>query len=235
MNYLDIKKILACSIAISLVTIMLFNVSPTLVAHTEASPLIVTLWADQNINVGSVSVWNDGDNVHVEYDTIDGWLLTYTHLYIGKTNPEELTSAPGQFPYHKRHIIGVDSYPYVIALDDIDGYHLKLNKQGKQTGVWVSNGTPGVDVGDTVYIAVQALVCKIFCETAWGEGDEFGTNWAMYFTYDIQSTQQDYPPSACFTWADADGIGVGTVLNFNFSYCCITSDRYHSSNGYILY
>ena len=140
------------------------------IAHTENDPYTVTLWAGQNIDVGTVSVWNDGENLYVKYETTDDWYFTETHLHVAtalenipqtkKGNP-----IPGHFDYPIEYDSPVQENTNVINLEDC-----------------------GFEVGDELYIAAHAVVQKVVQEeTAWGAGDEFpGNNWAMYFTYVVQ-------------------------------------------------
>jgi hypothetical protein len=77
--------------------------------------------------------------------------MSETHLYVGKTNPELLTSAPGQFPYSEEHDPAVIAYTYTIPMVDIDSY--SLSKKGKK---WVADNSTGIDEGDLIYIAAHA-------------------------------------------------------------------------------
>jgi hypothetical protein len=138
-------------LGISIVTLIALAVMVS--AHTEDDPFVTTLMAGQHIEVGEVSVWNDSDNLYVEYTTECCWELIGTHLYVGKNDPEELTSSPGQFPYS-------DNNPYVIPLSEIDSYSMELNKKGKPTGKLVADGDPGVEPCDDIYIAAHAVVQK---------------------------------------------------------------------------
>jgi hypothetical protein len=169
------------------------SITPTPIAHTEDDPHIVTLYAGQDIPVGTVSVWNDEENIHVVYETTDPWVITKTQLYVGKTDLTLLTSAPGQFPYPQDFDPAVDNYPYIIALNAIDSYHLKLDKNGNPTGKWEADGTPGVTSSDSVYIAAHAVVVSPIegcLETVWQIGDIEGydgtghlTNYCDEFNY----------------------------------------------------
>jgi len=118
---------------------------------TLTSPDVFTLYAGQHIDVGTVSVWNDSINLYVEYITTGGWKMCETHLYVGKTNPQILTSAPGQFPYSEEHDPAVSTFTYTIPIDDIDAYG--LSKKGKK---WVADNDTGIGTGDIIYIAAHA-------------------------------------------------------------------------------
>jgi hypothetical protein len=137
-----------------MVVVLLLSITATVLAHTEDAPQTVTLWAGQHINAGTISVWNNGENLYVKYETNGGWVMTETHLYVGKTDPSQLTSAPGQFPYKAVHDPAVSEYTYIIALAEIDSYQLKKN--GKTWLAWDSPG--GVAPGDDVYIAAHAVL-----------------------------------------------------------------------------
>ena len=153
----------------------------------------VTLLADQDVDVGTLTVGVVGTDLVVTYTITDlEWKLLETHLYVGYTNPEELTSAPGQFPYSEEHNPAVFTVTYIISISEIDSYKLKGGKK------WVvdDEGEPG-----EIYIAAQAEIGMIdengdpvldpitglqIEETAWAEGDEIRSekNWAMYFEFD---------------------------------------------------
>lgn len=148
------KKYIVLSIVLTLVMAAI-SIVPTSTAHTEADPQVVTLWAGQNIDAGTVSVWNDGDNIYVTFETTGEWEMTETHLYVGNTDPNDLTTAPGQFPYS-------GETEYVIPLSEICEYEMELNKKGNPTGKMIPiSGTSGVDSDDSVYIAAHADVRKL--------------------------------------------------------------------------
>jgi|GEM_PF-1528758 len=176
------KKQIAIMLCLTLV-LTAISIIPSSVAHTEEAPLEKTLYAGQDIDVGTVYVWNDVDSVHVEFETDEPWIIIATHLYVGKTNPEELTSAPGQFPYSE---VPADDNSYDIPFTEICGWKLQLNKKDKPTGVWIKDDSIPADVGpdDTVYIAAHAVVVSPIddCwEKVWQIGDvevvNAGTGW----------------------------------------------------------
>jgi len=153
----------------------------------------VTLLADQTIDVGTLTVEIDGGNLEVTYTITNlEWELLETHLYVGYTNPEDLTSAPGQFPYSEEHDPAVLTFTYIIPISEIDSYSLKGGKK------WVvdDEGEP-----DEIYIAAQAEIGMVdgdgnpvldvpeigeqIEETAWADGEKIreDKNWAMYFIF----------------------------------------------------
>lgn len=173
-------------ISLAIVAFLMVVVLPLAAsAHTCDDPDVKTLYAGQTIQVGTVKVCNDEEYLYVTYQTADGWVMTETHLYVGKTDPNELTNAPGQFPYSKDHDPAVNNYPYTISLSEIDSYSLFKGRKK-----WVADEDPGVGLDDSVYIAAQAVVQDRFQEeTAWAEGTNFGISWAMYFTYTVQAAE----------------------------------------------
>jgi hypothetical protein len=164
------------------------------------------LYAGQNIPVGIVNVWNDFEKLYVQYVVDDPWEMTGSHLYVGKTDPVEFPSTPGQFPYSP----GMEKSPspnasyydatttYTIYLNEIYEYEFVRKGQGKGLN---AIGVPGVVPGDEIYIAAQAEVFRPYEllvnpgteeETAWAvdESDElpvlnFGKNWATYTIFGI--------------------------------------------------
>jgi len=173
-------------IIISIVLLMLAGFAIT----SSAQP--VTLWAGQNIDVGTLTVEVDGENLEVTYTITDPeWELLETHLYVGYTDPElYLTSAPGQFPYSEEHVPAVFTFTYRIPIADIDSYELKGGKK------WVVVEDEGL--GEVIYIAAHAEVRMqtgvdfednpVYQEeTAWADGEEIRPekNWAMYFSIEV--------------------------------------------------
>jgi len=151
--------------------------------------------------VGTLTVTESGGDLVVTYTITDPeWELLETHLYVGYTNPEELTSAPGQFPYSEEHDPTVLTVTYTIPISEIDSYKLKGGKK------WVVDDI-AVPVDPIYYIAAHAEIGKIdefgdpvlvdpedidseqIEETTWAYGvDEIrsGKNWAMYFTFPVE-------------------------------------------------
>jgi hypothetical protein len=185
------KKVLFPILAL----ILAIGLALPVVAHTEGAPQVQTLYAGQDIAVGNVSVWNDGDNLYVKYEITDlDWVITETHLYAGKNVPP--TAAPGQFPYDDDDatLVSDTVVTYAIPLDDIDGYSMQLNKKGKYTGVMVADGDPGVEPCNDVYIAAHAVVQKcetepltLYPELTWQRSSE--TSVAVYPGYGAQWTK----------------------------------------------
>ena len=163
---------------------------PSLIKALEVYPDEFPLFADKDILVGGVLVWNDDDNLCVRYelnqDTLaEGWLITETHLAVAadkdgipaKKNGKPITK---EFPYGDDNLGEVPSYQECILF----------------TGF-------GVECGDTLVIAAHAVIekprskkkKKTVRETAWG-AEEQGEirfvdkgNWATYFEYTSECLQ----------------------------------------------
>jgi len=73
---------------------------------SEAFPDEIPLIAGQDNEVGTVSVWNDGVELHITYNTTGGWVMTETHLAVVK----EI----GDFPTNKAGNPKVGLFPYGV-------------------------------------------------------------------------------------------------------------------------
>lgn len=161
-----------------LVAIGLF-VSPQLsFSQTDdvvGAPKEVTLYAGRTIDVGTVAVSNDSENLYVRFTTTDGWVLDKTHLAVGTSLddiPRTKKGVPivGSFPHKTTHT-SINEYVYVINL--------------KQAGYAVNT---------ELYIAAHADLSLldnfgnvVQKEGGWGNGAIFSNkNWATYFGYSIQ-------------------------------------------------
>ena len=128
-----------------------------------------TLIAGQHMNVGSVTVANDGENLYVNYETDGVWMIQEIHFYIGAlgdvpTNKKGVP-VPGHFPYNMEGL-NVTSLTFSIPLSEIE----------------LGDGCPL----DPLHVLAHAVVEKVNDdgnvqnETAWGDGgcnfeDTFGT------------------------------------------------------------
>ena len=81
------RKITAIILMVVLVLALAIPMAAPAAAHLEGAPFITVLVADggseaTHVDVGTVSVWNDSENLYVKYETIDGWEMTATHLEV---------------------------------------------------------------------------------------------------------------------------------------------------------
>ncbi|MBA7549302.1 hypothetical protein ES705_41781 [subsurface metagenome] len=158
-------------IVISIVLLMLAGFAIT----SSAQLVTVTLFADQTLPVGTLTVEVVGTDLVVTYDIFgSGWELLETHIYVGVDPPSK--SAPGRFPY-------VD--------DATDGQYIRVYNLGVFTGTLCIaahaeigevdvNGDPVVDEND-----------EQFEETAWALAEVGipigkGKNWATYFEFEVE-------------------------------------------------
>ena len=172
------KKVLLLISALVLAVALTLPIAMPAMAHTNPM-LRVALIAGQNLQIGYVDVWNDTENLYVEFWIFpenSGWLLMKTDLHVATSFediPQNKNGNPkvGHFDHSEKHGSGVTAYTYTIGLGD-----------------W--------DAGTKLYIAAHADV--VFCfdsicceETAWGgccngQIPFPGRNWAMYFVYWVQ-------------------------------------------------
>jgi hypothetical protein len=152
-------------IVLSIVLLMLAGFGIT------SSAEVVTLLADQTIEVGTLTVEVVGGNLEVTYTiTNPEWQLGETHLYVGTSIPTK--SAPGRFPY------GPGGAVYTIALTDFGGvFPLYIAAQAEIGKVDPVTGDPVLDPNTGLQIE----------ETAWADGIQIrsGKNWAMYFEFEL--------------------------------------------------
>jgi hypothetical protein len=139
-----------------------------------ADAVTTDLLAGQTLDVGDVLVWNDGDNLYVQYVVTDPeWCLTETHLHVATSladipQTKKGNPIPGHFDYNDEHNC-VTKFLYTIPLVAYG---------------WVPC--------TNLFIAAHAVVQmqnggEIQEETAWGDGERFVEkgNWGMYFTYTV--------------------------------------------------
>jgi hypothetical protein len=162
--------------------------SPGQDTHPAATPMVlwdgvpcgealtVPFYAGQFIDVGSVVVANDENELCIQIETSGGWMMTETHVAIART-PEEFPQTGsgnpkvGQFALSAEHDPAVTSFDHCIFLEDY-----------------------GYLPGETLFVAVHAAVVLegeggevMQEETAWADGYEFeGNSWATYFSYGVQ-------------------------------------------------
>ena len=189
------KKISVWLMLLTFTALFAVSVTPAL-AHPETNPLEKPLyagsphyWGDEadpkyhtgwhemhRMQVGSVYVWNDGENLNVTYVILPwlDWVMSETHLAVAGSFddiPQTKKGNPkvGRFPYKHEELGGVTTDTYIIPLDDLE------------------------PVDDTLFIAAHAVVeiPGVREETAWADcGGKYayfpGGNWATYFTYEVQ-------------------------------------------------
>ncbi|MCF8424075.1 MAG: hypothetical protein K9H41_07010 [Bacteroidia bacterium] len=141
---------------------------------------VQNLMAGQFINSGNVTVTNDSTNLYVTYNTVNGWQIQKTHLYVGDCDsiPNKNGNPKiGLFPYQTSNSPRVTSFTYTIALSTLHGkacYCIAAHAE-----VVLVDGSGNV----------------IQSETGWGQGvSQGGNSWAMKFSYCTQSCPPPTPP-----------------------------------------
>jgi hypothetical protein len=128
-------------------------------------PTSTTLFAGQDIEIGTVNVYNNEGFIYVDFQVDEPWVLIETHVAVY----EDLSD----FPTTKKGNPKIGRFDYDIN----------------------SEIAYDLECGNTLYIASHACVEKLDSdgntiqeESAWGYGTEFndGGSWAMYFTHEIQ-------------------------------------------------
>jgi len=181
----QMKKVLFPILALVLALGLALPGAMPVAAHMEGCPFTTDLLAGQTEDVGDVSVWNDGTNLYVQYVLDDPWVMTGSHLYVGKSDPTaiEMWSTPGQLPYSP----GMEKSPsegasynsatmtYTIPLGEIYAYEFESKgKKGKGKGlIALDDPPPGVEPCDDVYIAAHADVVRPI-EDCWEEVWQIG-------------------------------------------------------------
>ena len=147
-----IKKIAAFIVVACLLFAGALMVVPKVSAHTEDAPMVKTLYAGKNIPIGTVNVWNDGDDLHVEYVLTGGWMMSESHLMVAtsydKLNQTKTGNAiPGQFTWGQQYSPMVDHDEFTIDLSDngwATGQKLFIAAHAKVAHVAIGSGSISV-------------------------------------------------------------------------------------------
>jgi hypothetical protein len=184
-------------------------------------PAVVTLFAGQTIDVGTVEVAIDSTALTVTYQTTGGWMMTEVHLDIAAEAaglPQTRSGNPkvGRFAWADEMAMPVSTYTFRIAIDEL--------------------GIDSLECGlDTLAIAAHASVQLIDStgeavqqETAWADGFGFpGKSWATYFEVPFDCCDPatliaagDFRTWTQFGWGGvASGMNGGTYRDQNFGTC----------------
>ena len=103
-------------------------------------PDVYPLMAGQHIEVGTVTVSDNGTDLTVEYaispeSILEGWVIVKAHMYADVKAPKK--GAPGRFPFHSESMQET-SYTFTVPLADM-----------------------GVGSGDELYVAAHAEVKRL--------------------------------------------------------------------------
>lgn len=151
-----------------------FNIPAGYTVPSCITPVETAIMAGQTINVGTVTVWNDDNNLYVHYLTTGDYKLKKTHLYVGACSgiPVNNSGNPriGQYPYQTTHgTTGVQSFTYTIPLGSLPSGCLCVSSHAE-------------------IVAYNASGQQVFSQTGWGQGVQItdGGSWAMKFDYCTQ-------------------------------------------------
>jgi rhodanese-related sulfurtransferase len=140
-------------------------------AATQSTRQVQTLYVGQSIPIGSISVWNDANNLFVKYVTTAGWQMAETHLAVaigagGIPQTNKHNPIPGQFAYGAVHDPPVAQYTYTVPISSDWRY-------------------PITDLKIAAHAAVRLLGVDqqvLASESAWAAGTQFaGASWGTYF------------------------------------------------------
>src|SRR3972149_4416526 len=122
------------------------------------------LWTYSDaINVGTVTVAIQGENLVVTLATAGGWLMTATHLYVDTTWPGWSFPFPLELFIGHEGLGGVTTDTFVVSL----------------TGL-------GVECNDLLYISAHARVTEDLTQRdAWGQDNPSIIGWKKYFSVTI--------------------------------------------------
>ncbi len=136
----------------------------------KSGEVVHTLWAGQNIDVGTVTYGIDDDaNFYVTYQTTGDWLISEAHMFAGDKAdmPVNKPGKPkiGHFPNTGTYDPWVNTVTFTVPLSELPPYE-----------------DPGFAVATHAVVHNTANNQE---ETAWGEGDyKFcDKGWGWYDTY----------------------------------------------------
>jgi hypothetical protein len=145
----------------------------------ESETHAVNLLAGQYKNTGSVSVEVSEGNFLVTYKTDYGFTLSELHLWIGtdlSDMPQTNKGNPkvGRFPYKAEGLGGLNTYQFVIPIDDLfmsEKYCDKVLNFAAHANILSDNGV----------------------ESAWANGNRIAdkSNWATYFSMMYYCNEDD--------------------------------------------
>lgn len=151
---------------------------------------------------GKVSAWNDAEYVYVKYETVDGWYMGATHLFIG---PKAIlldpangyvngngSLIPGHLPYTATFEEPVTEWAYALSLVELYGMFGLTPEEAE-----------GVDICPVVAAHAEVFQIdengeRINGNTATGEGPRFieeQGNWFMYSEGYCVVIPPDDPPT----------------------------------------
>jgi hypothetical protein len=171
---------------------------------------VFTLWGGKTIDVGTVTVANDEDNLYLTYATSGDWYLQEVQLYVLAAEPTDRLP-PGQAPYKVDEFNPyVTEYTFVVPFTEL-GFDVicdettlwlqahasvvKLDASGEEVqgetayGGEITEPSQGSWYGNieyTVQCCDDEKCYEFMDETAWAAGSRYVQrgNWATYTKYE---------------------------------------------------
>ncbi len=175
-------------------------------------PETFTFWAAKTIDIGTITVWNDAEQLYVRYDTTGDWWMIKATLYAVDYEPTERLD-PAVAPYQALGLY-TQSFTFVVPLAElVDECGTALWFQAHAGVLKVMDGkvvlneaayggtinpyaTPWYgNIAYRVQCCEEPPVCYEFMEeTAWTAGERYVSrgNWATYTAYVADSTADLY-------------------------------------------
>jgi hypothetical protein len=142
-----------------------------------------TLYADEIINAGMVSVWNGTENLKILIKPSGEWLISEVHVFVGTDQDEIPTKngnpVPGKFPYKKEFSSPVLKDTTVVHLSDDMGFNWGAPWEDQR----IQNIAVHVDL-----VKLDEITGEVTAEEgAWAFGpNEFeGSQWGWWFNYEM--------------------------------------------------
>lgn len=176
--------------------IVLFSLVTAIFTPTANAEQCQTLYAGQTIDVGSVCVDNDENEVTVTYATTGAWQLLELHLFVGTDFaqiPVTNSGNPklGLFPYTAS--VMTQTYSFTISFSEL-----------------------GTTCDTLLVIAAHAVVGNGYTtETAWGAGNRFTPrgSWATWFSYYAPCDNGEDPGDDCTKVETGFAYGQDTLIS----------------------
>lgn len=173
------------------------NSAEVKLSSEECVPEVQNLIAGQTNDVGSITIWNDADNLYVKYELDTGCTFGTLHLWVGNDldnipvsggpNPNPV---PGQFPYHfdatgsTSHTFTIPLAPLLVDQTDFCGTnlfvvaHAEVTCDGEKETAFGGHFPVNFDSPGRWYFYEDYTICcdetneppEVTCETAFGKG-----------------------------------------------------------------
>lgn len=141
------------------------------------------LYADQDIDVGLVSVWNTNQEIIIQTETSGGWLISEIYIYAGYPSEDPIpmnnkgNPTVGKFPYTAVYEAPTTMHTLALSLKDNLDFSWGSGSIGRRHPTFAVHAT---------LIQVDAYGQIIGQEGAWAYGPHtFENNWGWYASYNL--------------------------------------------------